>query len=148
MLRGFLGWALIVVALPVVLGAAAYAQNPRAEDDLRELGKDIEDAHSWQEIVCTPQRRLVCNSGTCEAASPVVHIRITRQSPIQGTMSRCDHDCDTYPVNISSAGLFTSVQPVMPRGTLVKVMGARKFIEIATIGLEVHYSSGECARMC
>jgi hypothetical protein len=62
-------------------------------------------------------------------------------------MSRCERSCDTYEVSISTAGIFASIQPIVPRGALVKIMGSREFVEIVTLGLEVHLSSGECNQM-
>ena len=62
-------------------------------------------------------------------------------------MSRCDRNCDTYEVDIVTAGIFTNMQPTSPRGTVVKVLGAREYVEIVTLGLSVHISSGECSRM-
>lgn len=139
-MRLFLSAALVGASCNV-----GVAQGLTPADE--QIRTDAQNAHDWQELICVPRARLVCAGATCEAAVPTVQLRLTRESPIRGIMRRCDLSCDNYEVSIYTAGIFTSLQPIRPSGSFVKIQGAREFVEVVTLGLGVYYSLGSCSRV-
>jgi hypothetical protein len=121
----------------VLQGRAAFAQH--SSDDLKrafeQMARDQSDAMEWRELVCVPKARVDCGGSSCQPGNPSVHLRLKRQTAGSGTISRCDRTCDTYEASFNTGGIFTSIQPVEPRGFFVKVRGAQEYIEVATQGL-------------
>lgn len=100
------------------------------------------DPYSWQKLKCTPVSKVFCDRTSCEQDKPTVWIVLDRKAQ---TFSRCDvKGCDVYQGKFESDGAFTNIQGQSPIGTMIKVLGDKKYIEIATINLGSFISSGIC----
>jgi hypothetical protein len=134
---------LLLIAI-VVTHAGIVAAQERTIDMIQ---REIVDAGEWRELICVPRARMDCGGATCEAGTPKIHLRIKRDGVKGGTVSRCDQTCETHQVAIQTSGIFTNIQPLYPRGYIVKVRGAQEFVEVVTAGLGTFVSSGDCTRM-
>ena len=100
--------------------------------------------YSWQKLKCTPTSKIFCDRTSCEQDNPSVWLELDRRAK---TFSRCDtKGCDTHKGEFESAGAFTNIQGESPMGTIIKVLGDRKYIEIATLNLGSFISSGVCTQ--
>ena len=95
---------------------------------------------------CTPAAKLVCEDGKCETTAPKTFYLLG--DGCEGKRySRCDSvACDTYEAVAKQAGLYENWQLTEPRGTILKrsLSGDREFVEVATLGMQVYISFGEC----
>lgn len=129
------------------LYAPAYSsqtQSVSATTELKPISpEDWEsDPYSWQRLKCVPDTKTACDRTSCSADTANVWVELDRRA---STYARCDSKgCDTYSADFNSAGAFTNIHPKSPNGTMVKVLGDRKYIEIATIGLTSLVSEGSC----
>lgn len=144
----------ILVITTIVFGFLWYNQNkesksfsaPATQTKVSQEELSVEDwesdLYSWQKLKCTPTTKVFCDRTSCEKDSPSVWVELDRRAK---TFSRCDvKGCDTYKGNFETAGVFTNIQGVTPMGTMIKVLGDRKYIEVATIGLSSLISNGTC----
>jgi hypothetical protein len=154
----------VLLIAAIVLGFMWYSQNqelaklktstnaPQVQNEDEELNaafeqidEDFKTVDAWQKLQCTPKTRLDCNGTNCTQSQPVVYLILDRPNQ---TFSRCDtKGCDTYDALFGSGGIYTNVQPRDPRGMMVKVLGNREYIEMATIGLNTVFQSGSCSEI-
>jgi hypothetical protein len=107
-----------------------------------QINEDIKTVDAWQKLKCTPKTPLDCDGTNCTESQPVVYLILDRANK---TLSRCDtKGCDTYDAFFGSSGLYTNIQPRNPTGLMVKVLGNREYIEMATIGLSTVFQHGSC----
>jgi len=110
-----------------------------------EIEEDIETVDAWQKLQCTPKTRLDCDGTNCTQSQPVVYLILDRTNEIY---SRCDtKGCDIYDANFGSGGIYTNIQARDPNGAMIKVLGNRQYIEMATIGLSTVFQSGSCTEI-
>lgn len=103
------------------------------------------DPYSWQKLKCSPTSKVFCDRTSCTSDTPSVWVILDRRAK---TFSRCDtKGCDTYDGQFESAGAFTNIQSKNPMGEMIKVLGDRKYIEIATLNLGLFISSGVCTEI-
>jgi len=58
---------------------------------------------------------------------------------------RCDNKpCDGYEMNKTESGLYTILEPIIPRGFTVKISSDNSYVETASIGLDQFISYGAC----
>lgn len=139
-MRRFVQAIALSVLLVVPLEVRAQADSNLA---LKEIARLAHAATGWRSLSCVATRRSVC-ADTCQPAPPAVHVSVTRDG-VRGTVKRCDNrGCDTYEASVHTGGVFTNIQMLAPSGYLIKIQGDQEFVEIATLGLTVHYASGKC----
>ena len=142
---------IILAALLIgVQGFVASAQTlleREVKQALEQAMQDLQNARAWLELVCVPETRLDCGGSACEKGSPTVHVVLRRETLSRGMISRCSGGtCDTYSATVNTGGIFTTLQPTDARGHIVKVRGDDEFIEVASAGLGILFSSGTCKR--
>lgn len=138
--------ATIIIA-SIILGGFYYVSQISKQNSI-EIQEEItledwaSDPYSWQKLKCSPITKISCDRTSCEPDNPSVWVVLDRQ---KREFSRCDvKGCDTYKADFNSSGAFTNIQGKAPMGTMIKVLGDKKYIEIATIGLSSLVSSGSC----
>ncbi len=110
-----------------------------------QINEDIKTVDAWQKLQCTPKTRLDCDGTNCTQSQPVVYLILDRQNK---TFSRCDtKGCDAYDAIFGSSGIYTNIQPRNPSGMMIKVLGNREYIEMATIGLSTVFQNGSCSEI-
>ena len=120
------------------------------EDDemnaaFEQINEDIKTVDAWQKLQCTPKTRLDCDGTNCTQSQPVVYLILDRPNK---TFSRCDtKGCDSYDAIFGSSGIYTNMQPRNPSGMMIKVLGNREYIEMATIGLSTVFQNGSCSEI-
>jgi hypothetical protein len=108
-----------------------------------QINEDIKTVDAWQKLQCTPKTRLDCDGTNCTKSQPVVYLILDRPNK---TFSRCDtKGCDSYDAIFNSSGIYTNIQPRNPSGMMIKVLGNREYIEMATIGLSTVFQNGSCS---
>ena len=142
----------VALILILVLPLGVRAQVPEPVDDttseFQQILKDFDKASEWRELVCIPKRRVDCALASCSPAQPSVHVSLNRNTLTRGTISRCSGGtCDKYGAVVVRSGIFTVLQTVEPRGYFVKVRGEEEYVEVASSGLGILISSGECRRI-
>lgn len=153
--KNFIIGALVVIV--IVFGFLWYSQNQEltklktSKTGMRKINaafeqininEDIQTVDAWQKLKCTPKTRLDCDGTNCTQSQPVVHLILDRQNK---TYSRCDtKGCDKYDASFGSGGIYTNIQASNPNGGIIKVLGNRQYIEIATLGLGSVFQSGSC----
>ncbi|MBI2048163.1 MAG: hypothetical protein HYT27_03405 [Parcubacteria group bacterium] len=111
----------------------------------KQIDEDIRMVDIWQKLQCTPKTRLDCDGTNCTQSQPVVYLILDRQNK---TFSRCDtKGCDAYDAIFGSSGIYTNIQPRNPSGMMIKVLGNREYIEMATIGLSTVFQNGSCSEI-
>ncbi|MEK7115097.1 MAG: hypothetical protein AAB847_01945 [Patescibacteria group bacterium] len=111
----------------------------------KQIDEDIKTVDAWQKLQCTPKTRLDCDGTSCTKSQPVVYLILDRSNK---TFSRCDtKGCDSYDAIFGSSGIYTNIQPRNPSGMMIKVLGNREYIEMATIGLSTVFQSGSCSEI-
>ena len=143
----------ILLIATVVFGFMWYSESnklttsvPSTQTTIAQEDLSVEDwesdPYSWQKLKCTPTTKISCDRTSCEQDNPSVWVELDRRAK---TFSRSDvKGCDSYKADFETAGAFTNIQGVSPMGTMIKVLGDRKYIEVATIGLSSLISSGVC----
>lgn len=110
-----------------------------------QINEDIKTVDAWQKLQCTPKTRLDCDGTNCTKSQPVVSLILDRPNK---TFSRCDtKGCDSYDAIFGSSGIYTNIQPRNPSGMMIKILGNREYIEMATIGLSTVFQNGSCAEV-
>jgi len=110
-----------------------------------QINEDIRTVDAWQKLQCTPKTRLDCDGTSCTPSKPIVYLILDRPNK---TFSRCDtKGCDKYNASFGSSGIYTNIQASSPIGLMVKVLGNREYIEMATIGLSSVFQNGSCTEI-
>lgn len=122
-------------------GSAEESSDLNALIDLLKLtGKSLGD-HSpkWR---CVPSSKFVCSQAACKPVQPTVVVLL--DFPMQ-TYQRCDEKgCDTHHLEKSFSGIFTVAAP--SAGAFLKALNdGRSYVEVATLGFDVHLSYGACS---
>lgn len=97
--------------------------------------------------LCVPAKKYLCNGANCKDAPTKVFDLIggTREKP---TISRCDSmGCDTYDAKLDDSGEYKNIQPVDPKGFMLKMSYNtvdKKYVEMATLGLDLYLTYGYC----
>ena len=139
--------SILLLILTLVSQAGVQAQAPVDDttSEFQQILKDFDKASEWRELVCIPKRRVDCALASCSPAQPSVHVSLNRNTLTRGTISRCSGGtCDNYEAVVARSGIFTVLQAVEPRGYFVKVRGDEEYVEVASSGLGILISSGEC----
>lgn len=95
---------------------------------------------------CTATKKIVCEDGECKEAAPTVFFLLGSQGD-KKTYSRCDQQgCDTYDATVEEAGKYENWQLAEPQGIIFKrtLSDDQSFLEVATLGLQVYVSFGQC----
>ncbi len=92
---------------------------------------------------CLPEKKQYCTSGgSCENIKPAVFLLYDE---INSMIYRCDDKpCDSYEMNKTESGLYTILEPIIPRGFTVKISSDDSYVETASIGLDQFISYGAC----
>ncbi len=125
-----------VVLLPCVLMFAALHMAPQ------EDSPPLPDHFSR----CTATKRIVCEVGECKDVKPTVFFLLGSEGD-KKTHSRCDQQgCETYNAVVKEAGLYENWQLADPQGVIFKrtLSEDQSFVEVATLGLQVYVSFGQC----
>ncbi len=154
----------ILLIMAIIFGFLWYSQNQelskvksgdtsspveqtKNEDEemnvfFEQMNLDIKTVDAWKKLQCTPKTRLDCDGASCDKSQPVVYLILDRSNK---TFSRCDtKGCDSYDAIFGSSGIYTNIQPRNPSGMMIKVLGDREYIEMATIGLSTVFQNGSC----
>jgi hypothetical protein len=99
--------------------------------------------------VCFPVKKLLCNGGVCESAEPKVFnllIASSENTSLNPAYARCDSDgCNVYDSRSELSGGYVNIQPLDPNGMMLKMsLTDSKYVEVATLGLDMHISYGYC----
>ena len=125
-----------VVLLSCVLMLAAIPVAP--QEDSPPLPKHFSR--------CTVTKKIVCADGECKEASSTVFFLLGSQGD-KKTYSRCDQQgCESYDAIAKEAGLYENWQLADPQGIIFKrtLSDNQTFLEVATLGLQVYVSFGQC----
>lgn len=102
------------------------------------------------ELACFPTARFDCTADSCTANAPGTYYFVDYGTE-SGTYFRCDKKgCDSYPVKVSSSGIYTQFSPTQGQAMLFKAvtdntLGNRgEFVDVATIGTGAIISYGKC----
>ena len=119
-----------------------FGKNPEIENTYKN-STSLPSHHT----LCVPSKMYLCNGADCKDAPAKVFDLIggTRENP---TISRCDTiGCDTYDAQRDDSGEYKNIQPVDPKGFMLKMSYNsvdKKYLEIATLGLDVYLTYGYC----
>jgi hypothetical protein len=93
---------------------------------------------------CTPSTHFVCDASHCKNAQPIIWIELDFSKK---QYRRCDQKgCDSYAMESSTAGIFTSV--FINIGTLFKARNdGSDFVEVATLGTTTYNYFGKCLKL-
>lgn len=120
-------------------------ENEEMNAAFEQISEDVRTVDAWQKLQCTPKTRLDCDGTNCTQSQPVVYLILDRPNK---TFSRCDtKGCDAYDAIFGSSGIYTNIQPRNPSGMMIKVLGNREYIEMATIGLNSIFQNGSCSEI-
>lgn len=109
-------------------------------DLLKLAGKNLADHSSkW---TCVPTSKFLCSEATCRSTQPTVTVFL--DFPMQ-KYQRCDEKgCTTYQLSKTSSGIYTVATP--SEGAFLKALNdGRSFVEVATLGFDIHLSYGACS---
>ena len=148
----------VLLVAAIVFGFMWYNQNlelaqlktSKNEDEemnaaFDQISEDIKTVDVWQKLQCAPKNRLDCVGTNCTQSQPIVYLILDRPNK---TYSRCDSGgCDTHDANFASGGIYTNIQALIPNGGLIKILGNREYIEMATFGLSSVFQSGSCSEI-
>lgn len=132
-------------AVPTVAGIEwnkPFQKNLEIENTYKSLAS-LPSHHT----LCVPSKKYLCNGADCKDAPAKVFDLIggTRENP---TISRCDSmGCDTYEAKLDDAGEYKNIQPVDPKGFMLKMSYNsvdKKYVEMATLGLDLYLTYGYC----
>jgi hypothetical protein len=139
---------LFIFLLVALLPAASACGEDSLSDDLKALTdlatRSLADrALQWE---CVPSIRYVCTPEGCEQNPGMVSVRLNLGD---NTYARCDSkDCDSYPMTVSSSGMFTIISLPGRGGTFLKVLNdGSQYVEAASLHLAVHQNFGACKPM-
>lgn len=108
-------------------------------DLLKLAGKRL-DEHSpkW---TCVPTSKFLCNEASCKSIQPSVTVFL--DFPMQN-YQRCDEkECATFRLSKTSSGIYTVAS--LSGGAFLKALNdGRSFVEVATLGFDIHLSYGVC----
>ncbi len=97
--------------------------------------------------LCVPVKKYFCDGTGCKDLPPTV-FDLLGGSIENATISRCDEKgCDSYAAAVDESGEFKNMQPVDPKGFIIKMSYNtidKKYVEMATFGLDVYLSYGYC----
>lgn len=120
-------------------------EHEKTNASREQLDEDFRRVDAWQKLNCTPKTRLDCTGTNCTQSQPVVYLILDRQKK---TFSRCDtKGCNEYNASFASSGVYTNMQASSPQGMMIKVLGTREYIEIATVGLRSVFQHGSCVEI-
>ena len=131
-------------------GASTPIEQTKNDDEemdaaFKQIDEDIRTVDTWQKLQCTPKTRLDCDGTSCTPSQPIVYLILDRPNK---TFSRCDtKGFDKYDAIFGSSGIYTNIQPRNPSGMMIKVLGNREYIEMATIGLSTVFQNGSCSEI-
>ncbi|MCK4387030.1 MAG: hypothetical protein KAV41_03050 [Candidatus Pacebacteria bacterium] len=93
--------------------------------------------------ICLPETKQACTpEGKCENIKPTVFLLYDEPNSM---IYRCDNKpCDGYEVSKNESGLFTYLEPITPRGFIVKISSDNKYVETVSFGLDTLISYGYC----
>lgn len=139
---------LYIFLLAALFPAASAFGEDSVSDDLQALtdlatGSLADRALQWE---CVPSVRYVCTSEGCERNPGVVSVRLNLGD---NTYARCDSNgCDSYPMTVSSSGIFTIISLPGNTGTFLKVFNdGSQYVEAASLHLVMHQNFGSCKPM-
>jgi hypothetical protein len=119
-----------------------FEENNEIENLYRNLA-NVPPHHT----ACFPIKKLLCDTGGCTEAKPVV-FNLIGGSRNDATISRCDSSpCDTYAAVIEDSGDFKNIQTIFPRGMLWKMSYEsvdKKYVEVITLGISAYITYGYC----
>lgn len=135
---------------PISTGLPIANTNKGGEDESADFnalidlltlaGKNLAD-HSpkWS---CVPTSKFLCSEATCKSIQPTVTVFL--DFPMQ-KYQRCDEKgCTTHQLSKTSSGIYTVATP--SEGAFLKALNdGRSFVEVATLGFDIHLSYGACS---
>ena len=84
--------------------------------------------------------------GECEDVKPTVLFLLGSEGD-RKSYSRCDQQgCESYDATVEEAGRYENWQLAEPQGIIFKraLSEDKSFVEVATLGLQVYVSFGQC----
>ena len=118
-----------------------------------EKNKELEEVYKNNKLlpahhtVCIPTKKYSCDFTGCDEVEPTV-FNLLGGNRANSNISRCDKNpCDTYSSEFDDSGDFKVIQAKSPRGFLFKMSYNtidKKYVEVATLGLDTFISYGYC----
>ena len=136
---------LILFLIPLVCMCIWTQAHTHTTGDYRtEPGKNLTLPSHFAR--CKATSRIVCVDGECKDVKPTVFFLLGSEGD-KKTYSRCDQQgCESYDAITKEAGLYENWQLADPQGVIFKraLSGDQKFVEVATLELQVYISFGQC----
>ncbi len=114
----------------------------------------LEDVYKKEELpdhntVCFPNKKFLCKQDKCVSVDPTVFnliIGLSQTSSNNPAIARCDSNgCDVYESVFEPSGDYANIQPIEPKGMIMKMsIKDLKYTEITTLGLDTYISYGYC----
>lgn len=106
--------------------------------DINELSYTLPE-HT---MICLPEKKQLCTADGCKDIKPTVFVLYNEDTNL---IYRCDNKpCDEYETKSIKSWLYTNIEPLEPKGFLVKLSDDWSYIETVTLGLEILISQWKC----
>ncbi len=132
----------------VLIGFLSFYYIQQAETENEELSFDI-DIYSLSyelpkhTLICLPKTKYLCVADDiCENIKPSTFVLYDSTNNL---LYRCDNKpCDKYDAIRERSGLFFNIEPILPRGMMMKIAEGGEYFETVSFGLDVLISYGQC----
>jgi hypothetical protein len=130
------------VGLQAGLGETVGAEDDETARLLDLASRSLADrAPAWR---CEVTVRYICSAATCERREAVTWTVLDFAG---ARYQRCDgKGCDSFPLQHSAAGVYTTASPGFHRGLYLKVLNdGSEFVESASLGTTAYNNFGRCS---